>query len=64
VALDCLVDSPKPSSPSYDLFTQEKGSFLHELSEKGNLVFNKLNQVPGISCSPIQGSMYAFPKVR
>ncbi len=46
----------------FDLF-QEKSSVLGALAEKAKLTEQILNAVPGIKCNPVQGAMYAFPRI-
>ena len=46
-------------SPSH----QEKESVLGNLAKKAKLTEDLFNQVPGIHCNPLQGAMYAFPRI-
>lgn len=62
--MDCLVDSPKPGEPSYELFMHEKSTILGNLAERADMVHKELNQIPGVSCARLDGAMYAFPQVR
>lgn len=36
---------------------------LGALAEKAKLTEQILNAVPGIKCNPVQGAMYAFPRI-
>lgn len=36
---------------------------LSDLAEKAKLTEEILNTVPGISCNPVQGAMYSFPRI-
>lgn len=42
---------------------QEKEFVLGNLAEKAKLTEDLFNQVPGIQCNPLQGAMYAFPRI-
>lgn len=42
---------------------QEKESVLNNLAKKAKLTEDMFNQVPGIHCNPLQGAMYAFPRI-
>lgn len=42
---------------------QEKESVLGNLAAKAKLTEDLFNQVPGIHCNPLQGAMYAFPRI-
>ena len=45
------------------IYFQEKNSVLQGLKEKAELVSNLFNKIDGVSCNPVQGAMYAFPKI-
>ncbi|KAM4687239.1 alanine aminotransferase 2-like, partial [Rhinophrynus dorsalis] len=64
LALDLMVDPPQPGDPSYDSFIGEKQAMLSNLAEKALLTEEILNQAPGFHCNPIQGAMYAFPRIK
>jgi len=61
--MDCVVNPPRPDEPSYESFQKEKNSILKSLAERAKLVADTFNSIPGISCNPVQGAMYAFPQV-
>ena len=62
-AVDCIVSPPKSFEPSHYLFEEEKAKILEDLAVKAELVQKSFSQIPGIDCQPIQGAMYAFPRV-
>ncbi|XP_021957727.1 alanine aminotransferase 2-like isoform X2 [Folsomia candida] len=62
-AMDCVVDPPKPNDPSYDLFIQEKTAVLKSLASRATMIADTFNSIPGIKCNPVQGAMYAFPRI-
>lgn len=62
-AMDVIVNPPRPGEPSFPKFLEEKTSVLGALAEKAKLTERTLNAVPGITCSPVQGAMYAFPRI-
>jgi len=62
-AMDCVVDSPQPGSPSYDLFIKERTHVLQSLADRAKMIADTFNSIPGIQCNPVQGAMYAFPKI-
>ncbi|KAJ8417733.1 hypothetical protein AAFF_G00225760 [Aldrovandia affinis] len=63
VAMDIIVNPPLPGEPSYPQFLKEKTAVLSTLAEKAKLTEQILNTVPGIKCNPVQGAMYAFPRI-
>jgi len=64
VAVECAVNPPKKGEASYELYMKERTSILKSLEMKARMVENAFNALPGISCSAIQGAMYAFPQVQ
>ena len=42
---------------------QEKRAVLDALAHKARLTEKILNSVPGMTCNPVQGAMYAFPQI-
>ncbi|XP_054624879.1 alanine aminotransferase 2-like isoform X3 [Dunckerocampus dactyliophorus] len=61
--MDLVVNPPQPGEPSYDQFLKERTATLNALAEKAKLTQEVLNTVPGISCNPVQGAMYSFPRI-
>ncbi|KAK3764899.1 hypothetical protein RRG08_025420 [Elysia crispata] len=62
-AMNVIVNPPKPGEPSYELFEQQKNTVLNQLKEKGKMMSDMFNSIDGITCNPVQGAMYAFPKI-
>ncbi|XP_073515743.1 alanine aminotransferase 2 [Phyllobates terribilis] len=62
-AMDVVVNPPQPDEESHQQFIQEKGAVLSTLAHKAKLTEELFNQVPGIQCNPLQGAMYAFPRI-
>uniref|UniRef100_A0A4W5MIZ0 alanine transaminase n=1 Tax=Hucho hucho TaxID=62062 RepID=A0A4W5MIZ0_9TELE len=62
-AMDVIVNPPLPHEPSYLQFHKEKSAVLGALAEKAQITEQTLNTVPGIKCNPVQGAMYAFPRI-
>jgi aspartate/methionine/tyrosine aminotransferase len=58
-----MVRPPKPGDPSHPLYLQERNGVVDELRLRAKIVAERLNAVPGISCQPVAGAMYAFPKI-
>ncbi|XP_024921839.1 alanine aminotransferase 2-like isoform X2 [Cynoglossus semilaevis] len=61
--MDLVVNPPQPGEPSYDSFLKERTATLNALAEKAKLTEQVLNTVQGISCNPVQGAMYSFPRI-
>ena len=45
------------------LYQQETTTIFDSLKRKSIILYNFLNQIEGVSCQPLQGAMYAFPKI-
>ncbi|KAJ7402391.1 glutamic--pyruvic transaminase [Pitangus sulphuratus] len=45
------------------LADEEKESVLNNLAKKAKLTEDMLNKIPGLHCNPLQGAMYAFPRI-
>ncbi|KAK3743723.1 hypothetical protein QZH41_012396, partial [Actinostola sp. cb2023] len=63
VAMSLMCKRPEPGDESYDLFIKEKTVILESLQQKAVMTTEILNQLPGITCNKVTGSMYAFPKI-
>ncbi|XP_074478520.1 alanine aminotransferase 2-like [Sebastes fasciatus] len=61
--LDLVVNPPQPDEPSYNTFMKERTTVLADLAEKAGLTEQIFNTVPGITCNPVQGAMYTFPRI-
>jgi len=58
-----MVRPPSPMDPSYELFDKEQTYIYDGLKERSQKLVEGLNAIPGITCVPAEGAMYAFPKV-
>lgn len=45
------------------LSLQERTAVLAALAEKARLTEQIFNEVPGVTCNPVQGAMYTFPRI-
>lgn len=58
-----MLCPPKPGDESYELFQEETSAIYNGLKERSQRLVEGLNSIPGITCVPAEGAMYAFPKV-
>lgn len=58
-----LVSPPKPGEPSFPRFSAERNAILSELASRAKMLEKGFNRIPGFSCQPIDGAMYAFPSI-
>ncbi|CEF68484.1 Alanine aminotransferase 1 [Strongyloides ratti] len=61
--IDTVVNPPKPGEESYEQWNSEKNAVLASLKERATLVKEAYEKLEGITCNPVQGAMYAFPRV-
>lgn len=61
--MDTIVNPPRKGEPSYELYEKEKKGILEALKERATLVAQTFNKLKGVECNPVQGAMYAFPKL-
>ncbi|XP_044056333.1 alanine aminotransferase 2-like isoform X2 [Siniperca chuatsi] len=63
LALDLMVNPPKPGDPSYDAYTQEILLTRATLSQNAQRAREFLNDLPGMSCQPVMGGIYLYPRL-
>ncbi|XP_023679571.2 alanine aminotransferase 2-like [Paramormyrops kingsleyae] len=61
--LDLVVNPPQRDEPSYSTFIEERAANLRDLATKAKLAQEAFNRIPGITCNPVQGAMYCFPRI-
>lgn len=64
VALGCYVNPPRPGDASYELHRQERFAVLESLKRRAVLMSKAFDSMPGVSCQPVDGAMYAFPRIQ
>lgn len=62
--MDLLCDPPKPGEESYERFRQESSAIMASLSRKAAMITTTFNSMVDCSCSPVDGSLFAFPRIR
>ncbi|PCH37590.1 PLP-dependent transferase [Wolfiporia cocos MD-104 SS10] len=63
VGVDCLVRPPKPDEPSYALWKQETDDIHAALAHRTQVMSERLNKLPGVSCVNSPGALYLYPKL-
>ena len=63
VATYLMVSPPAPGAPSFKIYKEERDRILSNLKERAGLLAQGLNAIEGISCVPVAGAMYAFPRI-
>eukprot|EP00474_Spongospora_subterranea_P001343 CRZ01801.1 hypothetical protein [Spongospora subterranea] len=63
LAMALHLAPPRPNEPSYELYISERDSILSSLKNRAMRISEAFNRLDGMSCTIIQGAMYAFPRV-
>lgn len=63
VMTSLMVKPPVPGDESYELFCKEEDAIFTSLQKRSAALVAGLNAIPGITCQPAEGAMYAFPSV-
>ena len=63
VATGIMVQPPKSGDASYAQYVSERDAILSSMKRRAASLSVALNKLPGISCTSIDGAMYAFPTV-
>uniref|UniRef100_A0A0R3S5C3 alanine transaminase n=1 Tax=Elaeophora elaphi TaxID=1147741 RepID=A0A0R3S5C3_9BILA len=48
---------------NYKMNLQEKTAVLDSLRDRARAVYEAYDSIDGIKCNPVQGAMYAFPRI-
>jgi hypothetical protein len=64
VAMSCLVNPPKPGSPSYEQHKEEREKELASLRRRARMVTDGFNSLEDVTCNFTEGAMYSFPQLR
>jgi len=62
IMVDLMVRPPK-DTPSAALYESESRAILESLQRRAQRLTAALNGLQGMSCQPVEGAMYAFPRV-
>ncbi|KAB0796933.1 hypothetical protein PPYR_10994 [Photinus pyralis] len=61
--MDTVVNPPRKGEPSYEMYMKERQAVLDSLNIRAKMVVDAFNSFEGFSCNPVQGAMYAFPRI-
>lgn len=63
VMTSLMVQPPVPGDESYEKFKEENDKIFLGLKDRSKKLVEGLNSIPGFSCAPAEGAMYAFPNI-
>ncbi|KAL4425901.1 hypothetical protein ABPG75_009917 [Micractinium tetrahymenae] len=61
--LALVMRPPQPGDPSNPLYEQERRAILESLKRRAQLVVAAFRGLEGVTCNPVEGAMYAFPRL-
>jgi aspartate/methionine/tyrosine aminotransferase len=64
VMTSLMLRPPEQGDESSELFEKENSAIFNGLKERSKKLVDGLNSIPGISCVPAEGAMYAFPSIQ
>lgn len=59
-----MVHPPETGEESYPKYAEERDGILASLKRRAGRMTEALNQLEGVTCTTIDGAMYAFPTIR
>jgi alanine transaminase len=63
IAVGLMVNPPQPGDTSYENFSGEKDTVLSSLRRRAMRMTEALNSLEGITCTTVEGAIYAFPRI-
>ncbi|KAL0222615.1 hypothetical protein RCL1_002469 [Eukaryota sp. TZLM3-RCL] len=64
VMVETMVNPPQEGDASYETYNKEKTDSLESLKRRAYKTSQMMNQLPNVSCQPVQGALYAFPCIQ
>lgn len=63
VMTSLMCSPPTSVEESYQLYEKQRQDIYNAFKRKSKFLYQKLNSIEGITCQPLEGAMYAFPKI-
>lgn len=63
IGVDTMVRPPKEGEESYALWRKETDATHAALAQRTNVMAERLNSLPGITCVDSPGALYLFPRI-
>ncbi|KAG9394012.1 Alanine aminotransferase [Carpediemonas membranifera] len=63
LAVGLMVNPPQGDSPAAKVYRTERDSILDSLKSRAARSEAMFNSIEGVSCQPVEGALYAFPKL-
>ncbi|KAK8157731.1 pyridoxal phosphate-dependent transferase [Phyllosticta citrichinensis] len=62
--VEMMVNPPKESEPSYQLYRQEYDGIFKSLHQRATALYQAFTKMEGVECGEPAGSMYLFPTIK
>ncbi|XP_023859242.1 alanine aminotransferase 2 isoform X1 [Salvelinus sp. IW2-2015] len=63
IALEIMVNPPRPGDPSHSKYTQEILTNRITLAQNAQRAWEFLIGLPGVSCQPVMGGIFIYPRL-
>ncbi|CDQ84829.1 unnamed protein product [Oncorhynchus mykiss] len=63
IALEIMVNPPRPGDPSHSKYTQEILTNRITLAQNAQRAWEFLIGLPGVSCQPVTGGLFIYPRL-
>mmetsp|Transcript_32358 Transcript_32358/g.100880 ORF Transcript_32358/g.100880 Transcript_32358/m.100880 type:complete len:494 (-) Transcript_32358:47-1528(-) len=63
LALACYINPPRPGSASHASDKGQRDALIASYARRARFMSEAFNSIPGISCQPAEGALYAFPRI-
>ncbi|CAI7808692.1 unnamed protein product [Closterium sp. NIES-54] len=63
ILMSLIASPPQEGDDAFPVFAAERDAILSSLARRAKLLVDVLNSLPGITCNPSEGAMYAFPRL-
>lgn len=63
IGVDSMIRPPAPGSESYPLWKKETDAIHAALASRTQLMADRLNALPGVSCVSSPGALYLYPQI-
>ena len=63
VVTSLYLNPPEPGEAGHEEWSAERGAIFDALTRKAAFVSTLFNAMDGVTCQPVAGAMYAFPRI-
>ncbi|XP_073778060.1 alanine aminotransferase 2 isoform X2 [Danio rerio] len=64
IAIQLMVDPPKPGDPSFPAFTEEVQSIRDVVCRNVRLIQEVCRELPGVRCQPLKAGFFVYPRLQ